>query len=155
MDDIDQRRTHFERITMDNCTCKPYNVNDTKGNHLMNPELTCDITCKKNKTVKQECYCFESEMFQNGEKSCNSDHYLSLEKLKTLTTGDLKSKNIIQNCIDGGDGIEEINLYFDNTVKNGTLLPNSILQKMIKRKKTITFFYILINYIFQSIFFKI
>ncbi|KRH94542.1 hypothetical protein M153_2140005522 [Pseudoloma neurophilia] len=96
---------------MDNCICKPYNENNSRGNHKMNPNLTCE----KKRIPKQKCYCYECFRCPNGEKSCNSEHFLSLEKLKTLSTGNSESTNIIQNCIKGRDNsIEEINLYFDN-----------------------------------------
>ncbi|KRH94548.1 hypothetical protein M153_21400011598 [Pseudoloma neurophilia] len=78
-----QKIAHIERITIGGCTCRSCNVNDSNGNHKEYPTLNCGITCKKNKTVKQECSCFESDKCPEGSIGFESSHLLSLENLKT------------------------------------------------------------------------
>ncbi|KRH94046.1 hypothetical protein M153_409000269 [Pseudoloma neurophilia] len=112
MDNNDQKKTHSVSITMGNCICKSYNENNSRGNHKMNPNLNCYITCEKNIIPKQKCFCSEC-LRCHSRKSCYSEHFLSLEKLKILSTGNSESTNIIQNCIKERDNsIKEINLKF-------------------------------------------
>ncbi|KRH94545.1 hypothetical protein M153_2140008345 [Pseudoloma neurophilia] len=100
MDNNDQNKTHFERITMDDCICKPCYAYQSGLVSKKYPLLSCDITCQKNETVKQKCSCHKDIQCQNNEKSCDSDHLLSSETLKTLSTGDSRSTDLIHNCIE-------------------------------------------------------
>ncbi|KRH94543.1 hypothetical protein M153_2140006945 [Pseudoloma neurophilia] len=124
MTKYNQKIAHIERIIMSGCTCKTCDVNGPKRNYKEYPSLDCNINCKKNGKVEQECSCSGSFKCPGGKNVFHSDHFLSLEKLKTSQEGDPKSENIIKNCIDVGDEVEHISILFRDTVKDDTLIAN-------------------------------
>ncbi|KRH94204.1 hypothetical protein M153_340000906 [Pseudoloma neurophilia] len=139
MTNNDKKITYIERIIIDDCTCKPYNINDPDGNNKEYPTLNCGITCKKNDIVKQQCFCYECSRCI-AIKSCDSDHLLSLEKLKTLSTSDSESKKLIKNCIEGRDkSIKEIDFIFDNMIDKNTFNSTLRYSKVNNEKKKILF----------------